>query len=319
MSERCCRLDRSIVVLLPNPNDTPSRKDQISAKTEQLHRIHGSSVIWDACRLLGLSIAPTASTIFHRYLHRVSLKDRDVWSAAVASTVLGAKVEDVTLSMREVFVAFNHVYRRRFLYFGGGQEELHPPAISWSKAINLVHGEKVKLLKTIEPLSQSGPVWKEWKEAFMSAESSILRELGFTLHWIPKSHSHRYLSSFINDLGLPDEYHDIAWKYCNDSYLLDLCVRYPASWIAMSSIALATRTRSTRWSPLIPGLNDEILAEICNSILGLSNDGAAHAATLGYLPSLRSDSSFTDPTEYLWYCLEGRLDRNGTSSPSRLA
>ena len=60
----------------------------------------------------------TAATIFHRFFHQVSLTDVDVWSIAMACTVLVAKIEDVALPFRQVIVAFVHLYRKRTLCIG---------------------------------------------------------------------------------------------------------------------------------------------------------------------------------------------------------
>ena len=108
----------------------------------------------------------------------------------------------------------------------------------------------------IPPMSTLGPVWKEWYNAVTNTEHKILRQLGFTLYWIPTHLPHYYLASFCstilqqqhqqhNSLSLSSsssKQHNIqtrAWNYCNDSFLLDFCVRYPPNQVACAALYLA--------------------------------------------------------------------------------
>ena len=113
-------LDRSIQILIPDPDNTPSRQKGVSVKEERLHHMHGVFLIREANEiLLGTQKTfATAATIFHRFFHQVSLTDVEVWSIAMACTVLAAKIEDVALPFRQVIVAFVHLYRKRTLCIG---------------------------------------------------------------------------------------------------------------------------------------------------------------------------------------------------------
>ena len=103
----------------------------------------------------------------------------------------------------------------------------------------------------IPPMSTLGPVWKEWYNAVTNAEHKILRQLGFTLYWIPTHLPHYYLASFCSTIlrqsslsssSSSSKQHNIqtrAWNYCNDSFLLDFCVRYPPNQVACAALYLA--------------------------------------------------------------------------------
>lgn len=240
-SEDKCIVDRTIIVKLPlstndidgesKPSSTPSSDVGIIPSIERLHRLHGTSLILDASNLLCLppSTYATACIIFHRLYHRVSLKEHCVWSTAIACILLAGKVEEEPRTVHSIIITFAHIYRRRRLRVGDDMNKYSYGAADCEadNAATLTNEEKENVICSVKPMSQMGPVYAEWKETLFRMENVILRNLGFTLHWIPDSHPHKFILYFVRVLEI--EKKDVAqkaWNYCNDSCCLDLCVRY---------------------------------------------------------------------------------------------
>ena len=235
-------VDRSIVVILPDPDDTPSRRQGISAEVERQHRLYGTSLLAAATTLqrLHASTYATACTIFHRMYHRVSLTQYSVWNVALGSLLLATKVEDgpQQRTVRSLVLVVDHLYRKR-------------------RGCIPHHDDSTSNSGKVLPMSKLGPVWKEWYEVALEMENHILRELGFTVYWIPDSHPHKFLWEFLKQLfglqqvtivapngveekegtqqeGEPQHHHELAqraWNYCNDACRLDLCVHFDSEII----------------------------------------------------------------------------------------
>ena len=317
-------LDRSIVPIVPSGAQTGSRQDGISTAQERLHRMQGTSLIFEATKILQLSSAAayvTACTIFHRFYQQVSLREVDVWSTAMASTLLACKVEEVAISLRQVVLAFAHIYRRRRLVLLEQEEAkkiLQHPGIAQDKdhpssSFNLP--QKLDVLEQIPSMSLSpmGPLWKEWHSATVETEAKILRRLGFTLHWIPDHHPHKFLLYFLRVLQVDDDkdFAQCAWNYCNDSCRLDICLHFPSSLVACAAIHLASlekkrilpgRPEKTWWEVFCGPGHDGDLSRVANAILGLNDAENTDilAASHGYLKSLTENGSFTDPGSFVW-------------------
>jgi hypothetical protein len=228
-------IDRTLYVTFPSQllnRPTPSQLYSVTPSQERLHRIHGASLIHSASYLLRFnnpSTKCTSCSLFHRFYHRESLTDYDVWSVAMACVVIGAKIEDDIRSIKQIILVFHHLFRRRRLQL----QPLHvtnkefPSSTLLSQ--NLTNNEKENLLRSFIPsLNPYGHVYREYHSVIMRTEQIVLRALGFTVYWIPCSHPHSFLLYFCKVLEMKEGNTVVqrAWNFCNDSSLLDLCVRY---------------------------------------------------------------------------------------------
>ena len=201
-------LDRTLtIVLAADAASASERKDQVPSDVENLHRLHGSSVLLEACQLLDVSCFPTAVILYHRCCHSTSLKEHSVWNIAMASTLLACKLEEIPMTARQVIVVYTHVHRRRYLQVECDIETSvrllkHPGVAAASQVESLPKPHKLKLLEKVPSLSPVGPVYKEWHESLIKMEQVLLRKLGFVLYWIPENVAHRYLRGLLECFSL---------------------------------------------------------------------------------------------------------------------
>lgn len=225
--------------------------------------------------------------------------------------LLASKVEECPRRLREIVTVFVHLYRRRRLEVGwdrSGDKGDNGKNINdgKKKRRRLTDEEKLNLLRYQHPLMPNSRLYKDCSDALTKAEMEILRQLGFTLYWIPDHHPHKFILYFVRVLGLDTRSggadseaaaaennangDDIsvaqrAWNYCNDASLLDLSVRYEPEIVACAAILLATTNAPVQnalpmtprpwWEVFVgPGRGDDLVA-VCNAILALyeSSDG----------------------------------------------
>ena len=303
------KVDRTILSLLPEPDSTPSSQSAISHGDERLHRLHGVSLVYDAVAALlttddddkpttPYTLFPTAAILFHRFYHRVSFTAVDVWSTAMACTVLAAKLShQQALPVRDVIAAFQYVLRQR----GGGG--------------------------TATTTNTTRTIDRAWHERLVATEGRVLRELGFVLYWIPEdANPHPYIGPFCEHAlqrtkeasVLVVAMREIAHKNCDAALHLDFSVRFPATTIACASV----------WVAIMQGHDDggqqqysiqphalcsvlcgpekrEAVLSIANGILGVldANNCDVKDARSGYLSSLCEEGSFNGPGTPSWGCL----------------
>jgi hypothetical protein len=250
----------------------------------------------------------------------------------MGSVLLATKVEEEHRSVQSIIASFVHIYRRRRMRYtddmstysyGAADCETHDAA-------TLTHDEKENMLRSVQPLPLTGPIYAEWKDTILTMETIILDALGFTFHWISDSHPHRFILYFARVLELDgggEEGDDdnsnkggavvvqTAWEYCNDSCRIDLCVRYEPEVIACAAILMSVCDHNIDL-PLLPrpwweafiGPNRAMdLSTVCNAILATRggenevNDLDIRRTRYAFVPSLLGDGpSFNDPDSYLW-------------------
>jgi hypothetical protein len=236
-NNKLTRLDRSVAVIIANPDQTGSRRTGINKDVERLHRFHGTSIILESSR--GLKLEPssyaTACTIFHRFYYPMSLKQYDVWSVAMASTLLATKVEEDPKSLKQIIEEYAKIYARRLILADllpddengdhydddGNDVDRKDDSTTTTKEVELVRSSphiaylpiqiSVKQRKHIcdtrlpQHLNKFGPVFKEWHTQISKMESILLRQLGFTFYWISDSHPHKFILNFCQALELNDK------------------------------------------------------------------------------------------------------------------
>jgi cyclin L len=307
-------VDRSIVAMLERPDLTASRNDGISAADERRHRLHGTSLLSSACQLLklGSSVYATSCTILHRFYHQASLRQRDVWSVAMGSLLLASKMEEEPRPIRHVILVFANLYRRRRLILCTTNALWnHPAAQASPLAAQLSIPEKEARLRHVQPMSPQGPVYQQWYRAITDTEQYILRQLGFTLYWIPDSHPHKFILYVVRVLNVTTDptFHQTAWNYCNDSCRLDLCVRHGPQVMACAAIHMAAVDCGIdlppRWWHKFAHPVDSI-SNVCNAIQGLRDDASVEVAlaSFAFLAPLVPGGTFNDEDSFLWSKLD---------------
>ena len=232
-NNKLSRLDRSLNVILKNPDKTPSRQAGITPQVERLHRFHGTSIIFESSHrlLLGPSTYATACTIFHRFYHSVSLTEYDVWKVGIASTLLATKCEEEPKNLKQIIEEYTKIYARRLILADLPLDEsenekrsdeikndessmkelvlssphvacLPEPITKWptAKQRQLICDDRLP-----QHLNKLGPVYKEWHKQITRMESIILRQLGFTFYWISDLHPHKFILNFCQVLELDDK------------------------------------------------------------------------------------------------------------------
>ncbi|GAX23398.1 hypothetical protein FisN_15Lh118 [Fistulifera solaris] len=325
MSKRTT-LDRRIVPVLPKPEDTASRRDGISAATERYHRLHGTSLLLDAAVALHVSSAScyaTSCVLFHRFYYQVSLQEVDVWSAAMGSFLLAVKIEELTISLKQVIATFIHIYRQRKTILWDDDKVVQwimkQPSIAYDSSAALPYAQKDTMIRENDSHSTSinpfGPLWKEWHEVVIETENKILRALGFTIYWIPDRHPHKFILYVLRVLEVDSNkgLAQSAWNFCNDSCRLDLCVRFEAHLVACAAIRLAASEQGVmlpdsslptamKWWEVLCGPGHETELDVIQKELLALKDKESDVvmASVAFVKSLVKNESFNGPQSFSW-------------------
>lgn len=226
--EKLTLLDRRKQILLEHPDLTPSTEKGISPSLERLHRLHGTSLILDASRLLSFkaSTFATACTIFHRFYHQISISEYDVWSVAMSSLLLATKLEEEPQTLRSIVNTFASLYRKRTLFSREEPEfpilEKHPSIAYYQICTNWNLSDKQNCLKKLSQVPNIGSVYADWHDQLSQMEAIILRQLGFSLYWIPSSHPHQYVLYFLGVLKLDTS--EVCSKKEKEIHIVSECI-----------------------------------------------------------------------------------------------
>jgi len=288
-------LDRTVNPVLSG--ESQSRRSNVDALVESLQVLHGTSVILQALRSGPSQVHPlmygTACSIFHRYLHSCSLKCCDVWSTAMGATLLASKLlECGPWTLKAIVNAFIRVYRSRILLVGPISNDLssHPAVASSDRVQKLSAEAKAAEVKT--PVQEGGPIWQAWQEAIVAAELTILKRLGFCIHWIPDNLPHNHLFAATDTKHL-----ERAFAICNDSCRTPL--PFPSTIVAASALYLAATELSLPFPKHWWGnFDQETLAAVAEQLLLEPQD--LSVASSAFLPSIMDQGAFNDPGSFIW-------------------
>lgn len=122
----------------------------------------------------------------------------------MACLLIASKVEEEPRTVRSIILVFVHLYRRRRYRVGDDMSKYSYGAADCEadNAAELSNEEKENILRSVKPMAVGGPVYVEWRDKLLEMESVILSTLGFTLHWIPDSHPHKFILYFVRVLEI---------------------------------------------------------------------------------------------------------------------
>jgi hypothetical protein len=145
------------------------------------------------------------------FLHFYTIKPLtkfDPFLVAMASTLLGSKVEECAKTLRDIIFIFHHLYNKR------------------------------KGLES-DGISIGGVLYKSWKAALVKMEMILLKDLGFRLYHFTDL-PHKYLLPALTELGIQVDGHSLqmAWNCLNDSGKLMISTQYPSSTLVAAAIRM---------------------------------------------------------------------------------
>jgi len=268
----------------------------------------------------------------------------------MASTLVACKIEEVQgrgggrLLSRDIVLVYVHLYRRFRLGLlssnSVGTKSNSKLVTARSNLLNTTNNnntdttnkqmtidETRNILRYIRPMPCDGELYKCWEKEMFDMENHMLRELGFSLYWIPEGHPHVFLLYFLKVLEVDSDgavgggvnggetmegggntatgggsddlsVGQIAWNYCNDSCRLDFCVRYPPEVTACAAIYLACHQKNIDlpltprpwWQVFIGVERCTDLSNVCNALLALccyDEEGDGGECMDGYRDALR--------------------------------
>ncbi|EQC26735.1 hypothetical protein SDRG_15464 [Saprolegnia diclina VS20] len=190
---------------------TPSAAEGVPAAVEARHRFFACELVQEAGILLSLPqvVLATGQSLLHRFYAGQSLTDFDAFRVAMGCIFLAAKAEEQPRRVKDVIQVFFRMRNRRM----GLQPILLMP---------------------------SDPRFSQWSDYIIMVERQLLIEVGFSIDAMTE-HPHKFLLYYVKILDGSNALAQKAWNYVNDSFRLDLCLRFDAHVIACAAISLAAR------------------------------------------------------------------------------
>jgi hypothetical protein len=204
---------------------TPSEANGVSAIEEKRHRFFACGLIQEGGILLQLPqvVLATAQSLLHRFYARQSVTDFDAFRVAMGCIFLASKAEEQPRRIKDVIQVFFRMRNRRM-------------------------GLRLSLLS---PTSARFAQWSDW---LIMVERQLLVEVGFSIDAMTE-HPHKFLLYYVKMLDCTNALAQKAWNYVNDSFRVDLCMRFDAHVIASAAICLAARVLQfplpLRWEELL--------------------------------------------------------------------
>ncbi|OQR96510.1 cyclin-L1 [Achlya hypogyna] len=223
---------------------TPSEAEGVGAADEKRHRFFACELIQEAGILLSLPqvVLATAQSLLHRFYAGQSVTDFDAFRVAMGCIFLAAKAEEQPRRIKDVIQVFFRMRNRRM-------------------GLNLTL------------LMPSNPRFSQWSDWIIMVERQLLIEVGFSIDTMTE-HPHKFLLYYVKILDGSNALAQKAWNYVNDSFRVDLCMRYDAHVIACAAISLAARVLGValpdKWDVLL-GVDVDDMNMVAREMLALES------------------------------------------------
>ncbi|KAK9454817.1 cyclin-like protein [Dipodascopsis uninucleata] len=239
--------------------NTPSSRDGIDSAAETVLRSKGVSFLMHVGMHLRLP-QPTlyvASTLFHRFYMRFSLKRHHHYDIGATCIFLASKIEENIRKLRDIVIACCRVAQ---------------------KNEKLVIDENNK------------EFWR-WRDIILFNEELLLEAICFDLSIeTPYSIMMYYTRKLLKTDDERSALSKSSWAFLNDSVRTTICLIYPAKVIAAASMYFASKICHIEISGNDPSLDwwDEIrvsvddLKNACNAMADLYDSGSSNSGEQQY-------------------------------------
>lgn len=221
-----------------------------SSLQHQRHSLFGCQLIQEATKKMSFppSVMLISQTIFHHFYMRRSFEKTDALTGAMGCFLLGCKVEEVPIALRDtVFIFFELFLERKKL--------------------------------PIRSLEVSNPIFLEWKSELIVVERIILKELGFSLYTF-SDQSNECILKVLNSLQVEDADRDekltilaeSAWHFLIESKRSAVELEYECIVIVCAVFLLASTVHNIKLTPswwIVLGVDHTAMKEVCDIILDM--------------------------------------------------